>query len=179
MNLLKHFPLFAAAFCPRSVGGRHGFKIPRGFAIVALSVVLAGCEDVSDSVSSGLPLGVPTQVRIFPGDPRATFAAARGALNQLDFRFVSGGPAQGELHAISEVAPGDNPGSSHQYTLRAQFHGTLDGTGTEVSVQMTEIVEDDSEHHQGEGTEVGLRDTALYDSFFNLLQQQLAAAPHG
>jgi hypothetical protein len=176
MNSLMHAPPLAAEFRRRSLGRGLAFKITRFLPVMALSIVLAGCEDVADTVRTGLPLGgVPSQVRTFSGNPREAFAAARAALNQLDFRFVRGGPAQGELEAISTVGPGDNPGSSHQFTLRAQFHATLDGNGTEVSVQMTEIVEEDSEHRQGQGTETALRDTALYETFFNLLKQQLAA----
>ena len=38
---------------------------------------------------------------------------------------------------------------------------------------MTEIVEEDSEHRQGQGTETALRDTALYE---NLFQASPAAA---
>ena len=141
------------------------------------AVFLAGCEDVTDSMKDTLPgQGAPT-VRTFPAEPRATFAAARAALEPMGFRFTHGGPAQGELRATSEISPGDVPGSSHQFTLRAEFHPTLDGSGTDVSVRLTEIIEADSTNHPGMGTETPLKDTALAEVFFRGIQQGLAAPP--
>jgi hypothetical protein len=147
------------------------------FGIMAV-LILSGCADVAETVSNPLPVRTAPQApaQSFPADPRTTFAAAKAALGQMGFRFVRGGPAQGTLEAISDVGPGENPGSSHQYTLKAQFDGALDGKSTQVSVQMTEIIEDDTTHQPGFGTEAPLRDTALAESFFHDLAQQLAGS---
>jgi hypothetical protein len=100
----------------------------------------------------------------------------------MGYRMTGGGPAEGRLTAISEVAAGDWPGSSHQYTLQAEFHPTLDASGTDVSVRMTEVIESDSTNHQGQGTETPLKDTPLVESFFHGIQKNLGptqAAPAG
>jgi hypothetical protein len=144
----------------------------------ALALALACCEDVEDAVRSGLPLAAEPQVQTFPADPRATYEAARKAIDGMGYTFVRGGPAQGTLEAVSTVGQGDMTGSSQQFTLRAKFEGTLDGKGTEVSVRMTEILEEDSEHHAGQGTETPLRDTALYESFFRRIGQALGLPQH-
>ena len=146
------------------------------FAMAAMAGVLAGCDDISETVRGDKLLGEPAPLtRTFMADPRATYAAARSAIKQMDYRVTGGGPAQGELRAVSPVGPGDDPGTAHQFTLRAEFHPTLDGTGTEVSVRMTEILESDSTHHQGTGTEAPLRDTGLPQVFLDALQAALPA----
>ena len=139
------------------------------------ALAFAGCEDVADAVRSGLPLGTEPRVQTFPADPRTTFEAARKAIDGMGYTFVRGGPAQGRLEAVSAVGQADVSGGSQQFTLRAEFHATLDGTGTEVSVRMTEIIEEDSERRAGQGTETPLRDTALYEAFFRRIQAALPA----
>jgi len=152
-----------------------GRRIPLPL-MVLLGALLAGCESMPDSLRDKLPGGAPPQVRTFPADPRTTFNAARTALNQISYRFTGGGPAQGRMTAMSEVSPGDWPGSSHQFTLQAEFHQTLDASGTEVSVRMTEVIEADSTNHPGQGTEAPLRDTPLVEVFFHGIQQNLPPA---
>lgn len=148
------------------------------FCFVAAAAILTGCEDLATRVRNDVLPGEPApQVRTFPADPRATFAAARAAVDQMGYRFTRGGPAQGHLEAISRISPGDTPGSAHQFSIKADFRPTLDGTGTEVSVRMSEIIEADSERHQGQGTEVPLRDTALCEVFLRNIQQAVAAPP--
>jgi hypothetical protein len=145
--------------------------------LLAGALLLAGCADLADTVKDTLPNEGPPLLRTFPAEPRATYAAARAALDQIGFKFTHGGPAQGELRAVSEISPGDSPGSSHQFTLRAEFHPALDGSGTEVSLRLTEIVEADSTNHPGMGTETPLKDTAVAEVFFRTLQQNLGPAP--
>jgi len=149
------------------------------FAIL-LGALLAGCEDMPESLRNRMPGGAPARVQTFPAEPKATFAAAKTALDQMGYRMTGGGPAEGRLTAISEISAGDWPGSSHQFTLRAEFHPALDASGTEVSVRMTEVVESDSANHQGQGTEAPLQDTPLVEAFFHAIQKNLGpvqAAP--
>jgi hypothetical protein len=144
-------------------------------------LLLAGCSsEVLETVKGPMPIGAPDQrqtEQTFAADPRTTYAAAKAALAQMGLRYVRGGPSQGELEAISDVSAAELPGSAHQFTLKAEFHPSLDGASTIVSLQMTEVVEDDSLHHQGEGTENVLRDPALYQAFFSYLQEQLSHRP--
>ena len=61
--------------------------------------------------------------------------------------------------------------------MKAHLEPTLDGTGTVVTVQLTEIIEQDSENHLGMGTEAPLRDTALAEVFFRKIQENLVIPP--
>ena len=142
------------------------------------AVLAGGCSEIADTVRSGRLLREdPPLVRTVPGNPRAAYAAAQTVLAQMGFRATGGGPAQGELRAVSAVMAGENPDSAHQFTLQAKFEATLDGTGTEVSLRMTEVVEADSVHRAGQGTETPLRDTGLARVFFDSLETALGAPP--
>ncbi len=145
--------------------------------VMLLGVLLAGCEDMPESLRNRMPGGAPARVQTFAAEPKATFAAARAALDQMGYRMTGGGPAEGRLTAISEVSAGDWPGSSHQFTLRAEFHPALEAPGTEVSVRMTEVIESDSTNHQGQGTETPLQDTPLVEAFFHGIQKNLGPTP--
>ena len=148
------------------------------WSILAL-LVLAGCEDVVDTVKGPMPFGAPDQRQTehtFAADTHTTYEAAKAALRSMGLRYTHGGPAQGELDGISDVAGTDLPGSAHQYVLKAHLHPTLDGKGTIMDLEIMEVVEDDTLHHQGEGTESALRDPALYNAFFGYVQQQLGSA---
>jgi hypothetical protein len=140
-------------------------------------LLLAGCESTVEDVRGRLTGDGPSTAQTFTASEPATYAAARAALTQMDFRFTHGGEKQGEVDGVSAVNPGDDPGSAHQYTLKAHLDPTLDGTGTTVTVQLTEIIEQDSENHQGLGTEAPLRDTALAQAFFHEIQQNLVLPP--
>ena len=155
---------------PAAAGRRFPLRL-----LALLGLLLAGCEQMPESLRDRMPGGSGAQphIRAFPADPKATFAAARTALDQMGYRVTGGGPAQGRISALSDVSRGDWPGSSHQFSLQAEFHPTLDGSGTEVSVRMTEVIEDDSVNHQGQGTETALMDTPLVEVFFHGIQQNL------
>jgi hypothetical protein len=92
------------------------------------------------------------------------------ALDQFDFRFTHGGPAEGHLEAISSITH-DSDGA-RQVSLVAEFR-LANGGGTEIAVRMKEILEADSDAHLGQGTETPLRDTPLYEVFFHNIGQQL------
>jgi hypothetical protein len=143
--------------------------------LLALLGLIAGCEDISDTLRNYIPNKPSPVVRIFKADSRTTYAAAKNALSQISFHYVSGGPAVGHLYAISDVTAGDTQGSSHQFTLKADFHNLIDGSGTEVSLNLTEVIEADTQRHQGMGTESGLNDTALAKIYFRAIEQSLGS----
>lgn len=142
---------------------------------------LAGCGALSDatgSVREKLAAREQPRTQVFAAAPRAAYEAARVAVAQMDFRFLRGGPAQGELDAISGLRAGEARRSARQVSLKLRLHATLDG-GTEASVLLEEINEADSTSHAGFATATPLRDTPLYDTFFRSLQRALDAQKQG
>jgi len=134
----------------------------------AASFAVAGCDDITEPLQERLDSAARPQVRVYAADQRTTYEAARAALGQMGFSFVRGGPAAGELEALSGLEQGDIEGSTEQISLKAKFSASPGGT--EVSVWFKEIVEGDSEHRQGFATETPLKDTPLYETFFRSIQ---------
>ena len=137
-------------------------------------LVLAGCGGIADRVRDRVPVEVAPERHSFAADARTTYAAALTVARAMGFRYTHGGPAQGRLEAISRVTAGEGAGSARQLTLTARFSPSLDGRTTEVSLGLTEILEEDSARRQGEGTETALRNPALARTFFRAVEQQLA-----
>lgn len=142
------------------------------WAFAALLIAAAGCDNVVDNFRDRLQPNIEPHVHVFAADERTTYAAALAALDQIDFRFTHGGPAQGEMEAISSVMRED--AGARQVSLVAEFR-VADGGGTEMSVRMKEAVEDNSDTHLGQGIESPLRDTPLYEAYFHAIDEQLAA----
>jgi hypothetical protein len=139
-------------------------------ALAGAGLLLAGCNELADlQTASG-----PPRTRVFPAAPRATYAAAKAALQPMDYRFVRGGPAEGELEAISGIEPGDMGDGSHQVTLKAEFHPAANG-GTEVDVWLTDIVDENPDDRTHPPTETALDNPALSEAFFDGIGQALAA----
>ncbi len=139
-------------------------------ATLAAAVLLgAGCESVTEaaaSVRERMAARDQPQVKTFPGTPRAVYEAVRAAAADMGYRFVRGGPAQGEFEAISGVRSGETIGSARQISMKVTLQATLDGQGTDVAVRLKEIIEADSSNRAGQATEAPLRDTPQYDVFF-------------
>jgi hypothetical protein len=91
----------------------------------------------------------------------------------MDFRFIHGGPAEGEMAALSSIQHESD--GDRQVSLAAEFR-VANGGGTEVTVRMKEVVETDPDAHLGQGVESPLRDTPLYAVFFHAIDQQLNPA---
>ncbi len=141
----------------------------------------SGCDTISDAGQSvresfGSP-GEP-RTRVFQADMRATYDAARTAIAQMNFRFLSGGPAQGKIEAVSPVSTNDSLRSSQQYALSIRISTTLDG-GSEVSLVVKEILEADSSSRAGQATSTPIQDTPLYEVFFRSVQEALNAPKKG
>jgi opacity protein-like surface antigen len=146
-------------------------KLP--LLLICILVCVAGCEEISDTLHSYIPNKPEASVHVFNADPRKTYAAAKTALEQIGFHYVSGGPATGRLYAMSDVSAGDSQGSTHQFTLNATFRGLIDGSGTNVTLNFTEVIEADTQRHQGMGTEAGLKDTALVNIYYRAIAHNL------
>lgn len=155
-------------------------KLPRA-AGALLVLALVGCESVSDAsqrLRDRLGARREPRMRVYSADQRATYAAARTAIERMGFRFLRGGPAQGEIDAVNAVAADDSLRGARQVAMSIRL-APAPGGGTEVSVTLDEIVETDSRNRAGQGTAAPLRDTPLYEVLFRNVQQALDARPRG
>src|SRR5580704_17828641 len=155
-------------------------KLNLGGVFLALALVLAGCDDVADRLS-GPVIQQPPQVRVFPADERTVFAAAKAALDTMNYRITRGGPAQGQLEAVGEIVPGDAPDSTKQTTIKAEFHPSPDG-GTEVDVSVVELVQEDTGNRTagpaatpGTFASASVPESPLADTFLRAILQNLSA----
>lgn len=149
--------------------------------IALFSFALAGCDSISDTtktVRSRIAPREEPRTKTISGQPRVVYEAVRAAAGQMGYRFVRGGPAQGEFEAVSAVGQGEANRSSRQVAMKARLSPTLDRNGTDVTVSFTEIVEPDSTNRGGQATEMPLRDTPQYEVFFRRVQQAMGAATH-
>jgi len=148
-------------------------------AACCAAALLAGCESgIEDTVRSALAPREAPRTRVFQADQKAAYAAARTAADEMGYRYVRGGPAEGVLDELSGISSGDDTGSSRQISMRVRLSPDAEA-GTEVSVAFNEIIEANSRDLPGMATETPLRDTALYEVFFRNLQQALQAPPKG
>jgi hypothetical protein len=144
---------------------------------VCLAALLGGCNsDIPDDIRSALGPREAPRSQVFQADQRAAYQAARAAVDEMGFRFVSGGPAEGRLEAMSGVTIGDEPNSSRQIVMKVRLSGSGDA-GTEVQVSLIETIEPDSANQPGMATQTPLQDTPLYNVFFRDVQNALEAAP--
>lgn len=152
-------------------------KRPSVFLALLSLAVFSGCESFSDATSSvreKLSAREQPRTHIYKAPQRATYDAARIAVERVGFRFIRGGAAQGELEAVSGLSSSDTLRGSRQVTLKLRLNATLEG-GTEASLLLSEIIESDSSGRAGQGTSTTLRDTPLYEVFFRNVQQALDA----
>lgn len=141
---------------------------------------LGGCAAVSDATSSvreRMAARDEPKVRTYAAESRATYDAVRTAATDMGYRFVRGGPAQGQFEAISGVRSGESMNSARQISMKVALKPTLDGKGTEVSVRLKEIIEADSSNRAGQATETPLRDTPQYDVFLRRVGFVLGVPP--
>lgn len=147
--------------------------------LALLSFGFAGCESLADAtttVRDKISERAEPRTRIVAAAPRLAYEAVRSATAQMGYRFLRGGPAQGEFDAVTGVSAGEMGRSSRQFFIKVRLEGTLDGKGTELSVLITEIVEADPSNRVGQATEAPLRDTPQYEVFFRGVEQALTAA---
>ena len=142
-----------------------------------VAVLLAGCESFSDA-ASGVRERIAgkdsARVQTFAAEPRETYEAVRSSAQQMGYRFIRGGAAQGEFEGLSGVASGDRTGTARQLSMKVKLEQSIEG-GTQLTVRITEILEADSSNRPGMATETPLRDTPQYDVFLRRVQQTLEA----
>jgi hypothetical protein len=150
-------------------------SIPLAAACCAL--LLAGCEStLSDDVRSALGPREAPRTRVYEADQKATYEAARKAVDDMEFKFQKGGPAEGKLEALSAISGGDEgAASARQISMKVSMEPGPE-SGTQVEVSLTEILEADPNSQQGMATQTPLKDTPLYDVFFKDIQRYLNEA---
>src|SRR6185369_5323339 len=119
-------------------------------ATLATSLAFTGCDslsNVADKVREKLDARDEPQVRDYAAPPRELYEAVRLTADRLGFRFLRGGPAQGEFDAVNGVGQGDVPNSARQVTLKVRIHAA--GDGAEVTIVLKEVIESDSRNHTG------------------------------
>lgn len=140
-----------------------------------LAALLAGCNsDIPEDIRSALGPRESPRSQAFQAGRKATYEAAKAAVDEMGFRFVRGGPAEGLIEAHSPVGTGDEPNSSRQIAMKVRLSDSGDG-GTDVEVSLIEVIEADSTNQQGTATETPLRDTPMYNVFFRDVQTALSA----
>lgn len=152
----------------------------RILVLLVAALFFTGCDSISDattSVRDRMAAREAPKVRTFAADPRAAYEAVRTSATNMGYRYLRGGPAQGEFEAISRIGSGETLGSARQISMRVTLRATLDGKGTDVAVRLTEIIEADSSNRAGQATETPLRDTPQYDNFFRRIGQELGVPP--
>jgi len=142
----------------------------------ALGVVaLMGCSSNVSMPGRVREKFAPTyHTHVVSADQRKTYEAAKAALKQMDFRFVNGGPAQGKLSAINGLVSSNDLRSARQLTLDVKLTAVTEGT--EVSALFSEVREDSFNTGPGLGTSLPVRETGIYDVFFQNIEAALA--PH-
>lgn len=142
-------------------------------ALILIALAVAGCESAPGEVHGRLG-PAPATTRTFQADPRTIYDAARASLAHMEFRVTGGGPAQGKIKAVSGLSNNDSPNTTRQISISVEITPSGDG-GSEVSAELKEAIEEDSQNRQGFATETRLRDTPYYDVFFNGIAEALNA----
>jgi hypothetical protein len=146
-------------------------------AVLCGALLLVGCESgVSDEFHSVLGPREAPKSRVYQADQKATYAAVKAAATSMGYRIVHGGPAEGELEALSGITDGDDPGSSHQISMKVHLSPNGD-SGTVVEVSLTEMIEEPTPNQPAMATQTPLRGTSLYEVFFRDVQTALSAGP--
>jgi hypothetical protein len=158
-------------------------KLPAMKASVLGVVVLllSGCDSLSDAtlnVREKFAAREEGRTKNFPVPSRVAYEAVRVAANQMGYRFLRGGAAQGELEAVNGVSSGDSLRSARQISMKVRLHAA-DEKSTDVTLRLTEVLEGDSSGRAGQATESPLRDTPQYEVFFREVQKALDARAGG
>jgi len=139
-------------------------------ALLGLVLGVAGCESgdaISEHISERIAPQPKTQT--FDGDQRVVFDAAVAAVKAIDFRVTKAGAAQGLVQGISDIMGANTAGGARQFTIEVRVR-SYDAKTSEVAVLLR--IQEESQAFSG-ATDLPLKDHALYESFFEALQQAL------
>ena len=165
-----------AAKLPRRYPQFHTMRL-LSFTFALGAVALTGCsslESVSIQDHVREKFSPTYHTHVVSADHRKAYDAAKTALKDMDFRFVSGGPAQGKLSAINGLVSSNDVRSARQLTLDVKLTDVPEGT--EVSALFSEVTEDNFDKHPGMGgTSMPVRGTGIYDTYFQHIEAVLAA----
>ena len=156
-------------------------KAPLLAALAGVVLLTSGCESISDTASAvreRMAAREAPKSRTFAAEQRAVYEAVKTSVTQMGYRVLRGGPAQGELEAVSRVGAGEQMGSARQLSLKVKLERALDG-GTVVNARFTEIIEADSSNRAGQATETPLRDTPQYEVLFQRVGEVLGLPATG
>jgi hypothetical protein len=155
------------AFCTRSLWNG---------ALFLAMFATGGCESLSDvaaDVRQKFEARHEGRTKVFPVSARVAYDAVRVATDQMGYRILRAGAAQGHVEAVSALGQGEGPRSSRQVSMKVDIRHSEAAGGAEVTVRFTEIIEDDSSNRAGRATETPLRDTPQYEVFFRHVQQAI------
>src|SRR3954471_5385529 len=103
---------------------------PIRYLLFAITIVLAGCESVTDRFSP-----IEPKRQVFNADQPVVSAAALQAFKRLDFRASRS--RSGEVQAYSQIHTSVAFADSRQLTAKLHFNGMGPGK-TEVEMSVTE-----------------------------------------
>ena len=141
---------------------------------LSLGALVAGCGSVT-LPSLSLPNSKPVQTREFSDDRDVVYDASRAALEAMNYTYVRGSRAAGELEMASRVLPGSAL-LARQRQVEVEV-AELDDGDTEVRVSIWESSEDESAGGTRTVTNRRIRDEEAYSVFWTRLEARLNAAP--
>jgi hypothetical protein len=142
---------------------------PIRYLVLAITMVLAGCESVTDRFGP-----VEPKRQVFEADQATVSAAALQAFKRLDFRASR--TKGGEIQAYSQIHTSAAFADSRQLSAKVHFNEMGPGR-TEVEMTVTEQVES---RNTGGTSQQSMREHGFFQLYFATLQQVLeeqAAAP--
>ncbi|HNW42778.1 MAG TPA: hypothetical protein PKN08_12820 [Opitutaceae bacterium] len=153
-------------------------KLSLCLVLVSGLALLSGCESLNDATEDmreNLGVRNDPETHLVAAEPRAVYAAGRAAAEDMGFSFRRGGPAQGELEAISGIASDDSLRSTTQRRMKVRF--VAHPYGTEIRFWLTEVREEESSSNRGLSTERALRHSSLASVFFQSVDTRLGIKP--
>lgn len=142
-------------------------KSPVFSLVLALgALAFSGCESMksaSDGVRESWATRYEGHSQVFKGTQKEVYAACKGAVDAMGFRFIKGGAAQGKLEAVSTLRTDNNLKGSSQLSFKVTLRQVAEGV--EVNLLILEVVEDNFNGRGGIATETPLRKSPLYELY--------------
>ncbi len=136
------------------------------FALLASTLFLAGCEDLSDTMRARMTTAAP-KTQVFDGNAKQLLAASTEAFKRLDLHVIKAHPDG--MQAASRIHTSETFGDSRQLVVDVGFSESEPGR-TAVSVALTEQVQSPS---MGGTSQQQLRENSFFATYFAMLHQVL------